>query len=95
MTPQGSQAAVVMAQEIEDQSLTYVFNEMGPSELYPCSKKDHQIHPRKSTPRCQLFGGPNMSPFSHEWSIAAHMKDLTPEEMQKGAEEFFSNMSCQ
>ena len=34
-------------------------------------------------------------PFGHEWSIATHMKDLTPEEMQKGAEEFFYNMSCQ
>ena len=31
-------------------------------------------------------------PFGHEWSLATHMKDLTPEEMQAGAEEFFANM---
>ncbi len=31
-------------------------------------------------------------PFGHEWSIATHMKDLTPEEIQKGADEFFANM---
>ncbi len=33
-------------------------------------------------------------PFGHQWSIATHKKDLTPEEMQKGAAEFFANMPC-
>lgn len=31
-------------------------------------------------------------PFGHEWEIATHKKDLTPEEIEKGAEEFFKNM---
>lgn len=30
-------------------------------------------------------------PFGHEWSIATHVKDLTPEEIARGAEEFFKN----
>src|SRR5262245_58471710 len=34
-------------------------------------------------------------PFGHEWSLATHKRDLTPEEMQKGAAEAFKNMSCQ
>lgn len=34
-------------------------------------------------------------PFGHEWGIATHKQDLTPEEIAKGAEEFFKNMgSC-
>ncbi len=31
-------------------------------------------------------------PFGHEWSIATHKLDLTPEEIAKGAEECFKNM---
>jgi uncharacterized glyoxalase superfamily protein PhnB len=31
-------------------------------------------------------------PFGHEWSMATHKEDLTPEEIQKGAQEFFSKM---
>ncbi len=31
-------------------------------------------------------------PFGHEWSIATHTQDLTLEEIQKGAEAFFSQM---
>lgn len=31
-------------------------------------------------------------PFGHEWELATHKKDLTPEEIAKGAEEFFKNM---
>ncbi|MCG8408775.1 MAG: VOC family protein [Phycisphaerales bacterium] len=31
-------------------------------------------------------------PFGHEWSIATHKEDLTPEQIQKGAEEFFASM---
>ncbi len=31
-------------------------------------------------------------PWGHEWSVATHKKDLTPEEIAKAAEEFFQNM---
>ncbi len=31
-------------------------------------------------------------PFGHTWSLATHKKDLTEAEINKGAEEFFSNM---
>jgi hypothetical protein len=29
-------------------------------------------------------------PFGHEWSIAVHMKDLSPEEIRKGVEHCFA-----
>ena len=32
-------------------------------------------------------------PFGHEWGIATHKTDLTTEEIQKGAQEFFSQMA--
>ena len=32
-------------------------------------------------------------PFGHRWSIMTHIKDLTPEEMKKTAEEAFAKMS--
>ena len=32
-------------------------------------------------------------PYGHEWEIVTHKKDLTPEEISKGAQEFFSKMS--
>ena len=31
-------------------------------------------------------------PFGHEWEISTHKQDLTPEQIGKGAEEFFANM---
>lgn len=31
-----------------------------------------------------------VDPFGHRWSIATHLKDLTPEEMQRAMEEAFS-----
>ena len=31
-------------------------------------------------------------PFGHHWWLAQHVQDLTPEEIQKGAEAFFSQM---
>lgn len=31
-------------------------------------------------------------PFGHVWSIATHKQDLTPAQMQKGAQEFFASM---
>ena len=30
-------------------------------------------------------------PFGHEWSIATHTKDMSPEEIGKAAAEFFAN----
>ena len=33
-------------------------------------------------------------PFGHEWSIATHQRDLTPEQMQKGASEAFAKMGA-
>ncbi len=34
-------------------------------------------------------------PFGHEWSIATHKHDYTPEEVQKRAEEFFAQLPKQ
>jgi PhnB protein len=34
-------------------------------------------------------------PFGHEWGIATHIKDMTPEEMQKGGEEWMAKMAAQ
>ena len=34
-------------------------------------------------------------PYGHEWAIATHKKDLTPEEMMKGAQEFFESAAKQ
>jgi uncharacterized glyoxalase superfamily protein PhnB len=34
-------------------------------------------------------------PFGHQWSLATHKQDLTPEEIQKGAETFFAGMGKQ
>jgi uncharacterized glyoxalase superfamily protein PhnB len=31
-------------------------------------------------------------PFGHEWSIATHKHDYTPEQIAKNAQEFFANM---
>jgi PhnB protein len=31
-------------------------------------------------------------PFGHQWSMATHKQDLTPEEIQKGAAAFFAGM---
>ena len=32
-------------------------------------------------------------PFGHEWSVATHTRDLTPDQMQKGAAEMFAKMA--
>jgi PhnB protein len=36
--------------------------------------------------------GTIVDPFGHHWSIASHVKDMTPEEMQKAAAAAFANM---
>lgn len=33
-------------------------------------------------------------PFGHEWSLATHKKDLTPEQIQEGAKAFFAKMGA-
>jgi uncharacterized glyoxalase superfamily protein PhnB len=34
-------------------------------------------------------------PFGHSWGLATRVKELTPEEMKKGAEEAFAKMRTQ
>jgi PhnB protein len=34
-------------------------------------------------------------PFGHQWAIATHQKDLTPQEIEKGQKEFFAQMAKQ
>ena len=47
-------------------------------------------------PLANMFWGDRMGaledPFGHRWSLAQHIADPTPEEMQKGQEEFFAHM---
>jgi hypothetical protein len=33
-------------------------------------------------------------PFGHEWSIATHKEDVTPEECGRRMAEFFKNQPC-
>ena len=45
-------------------------------------------------PAADMFWGDRygkvIDPFGHHWSIATHMRDVTPEEMQKAAASFCS-----
>jgi uncharacterized glyoxalase superfamily protein PhnB len=47
-------------------------------------------------PICDQFWGDRygmvIDPYGHRWSIASHIKDMTPEAMQKAAAEAFANM---
>jgi uncharacterized glyoxalase superfamily protein PhnB len=36
-----------------------------------------------------------IDPFGHQWTVATHMADLTPEEIERGAKEFHALMSQQ
>jgi uncharacterized glyoxalase superfamily protein PhnB len=44
----------------------------------------------------EMFWGDRMGsledPFGHRWSVATRIKDLSPEEITKGASEFFASM---
>jgi len=44
-----------------------------------------------------MFWGDRMGtledPFGHKWTIAQHIKDVSPEEMKKGQEEFMKQMA--
>jgi len=37
--------------------------------------------------------GQVQDPYGHRWSFATHVKDMTPEEMQKAGEEFMAQMA--
>jgi uncharacterized glyoxalase superfamily protein PhnB len=47
----------------------------------------------------EMFWGDRMGqledPFGHRWTLAQHVKDLAPEELKKGQEEFFTKMQLQ
>ena len=47
-------------------------------------------------PLADMFWGDRygklVDPFGHEWSVATHKEDLSPEEMGKRAQEAFANM---
>jgi PhnB protein len=46
--------------------------------------------------RDQFYGdrsGYLRDPFGHLWSIATHIKDLSPDELRKAGEAFFEEMS--
>jgi len=48
-------------------------------------------------PVTDMFWGDRMGnfedPFGHRWTIAMHVKDVTPEEMKRGQEEFMKQMA--
>jgi uncharacterized glyoxalase superfamily protein PhnB len=48
-------------------------------------------------PMTDMFWGDRMGtvddPFGHKWTIAQHVKDVTPEEMKKGQAEFMKQMA--
>jgi len=48
-------------------------------------------------PPTDMFWGDRMSsikdPFGLRWSFATHVKDVTPEEMKRGQEEFMKQMA--
>jgi len=48
-------------------------------------------------PVTDMFWGDRMGhfedPFGYTWNVATHVKDMTPEEMKKGQEEFMKQMA--
>lgn len=51
---------------------------------------------KTTMPLADMFWGDRTGtledPFGHSWSLAEHVKDLTPEEIDKGQEAFFAEM---
>ena len=39
--------------------------------------------------------GAVVDPFGHEWAVATHKQDLTPQQIERGAKEFQAKMSKQ
>jgi len=52
---------------------------------------------KPSMPLADMFWGDRTGaledPFGHRWSLAQHIKDLTPEEIKKGQEAFLAQMA--
>ena len=52
---------------------------------------------KQTYPITEMFWGDKMGtledPFGHKWTIAQHVKDVTPEQMKKGQEEFMKQMA--
>jgi uncharacterized glyoxalase superfamily protein PhnB len=50
-------------------------------------------------PPTEMFWGDRMAqfedPFGHVWNLAQHVKDPTPQEMERGQREFFAQMEPQ
>ena len=38
--------------------------------------------------------GKVVDPFGHQWGIATHVKDMSPEEVERASKEFFSSMAA-
>lgn len=57
-----------------------------------------QAGARVSMPLGDMFWGDRYGrvtdPFGHEWSLASHVRDLTPAEIAAAAEAFFKQMEC-
>lgn len=54
---------------------------------------------KEDMPPTDMFWGDRYGkltdPFGHSWGLATHVKDVSPEEMQKGADEAFSRLQAQ
>lgn len=50
-----------------------------------------------SMPVTNMFWGDRIGmlkdPFGHLWAVATHREDVSPERLQKGAEEFFGQFA--
>jgi uncharacterized glyoxalase superfamily protein PhnB len=53
---------------------------------------------KPAMPPIDMFWGDRFGqvedPYGHKWSIATRVKDLTPEQMKKGQEEWLRSMSA-
>ena len=65
-------------------------------------KRDFKVADRASSAGpitfLRLFWGDRFSsitdPYGHSWSLATHIKDMTPEECQKAADEWMASMTA-
>lgn len=53
---------------------------------------------KETMPVADMFWGDRYGkltdPFGHQWAIATHKEDLTPDELRKRGEEFFKQAAC-
>jgi PhnB protein len=60
-------------------------------------KKALAVGGKEIMPVTDMFWGDRMGhiqdPFGYKWNIATHIKDLTPEQMKKGQDEFMKQMA--